>query len=241
MLHTTGTSKRIAYASVFAVVYSITRLFPVSAYVGISSTLTFGETFSPLAGMLFGPYVGALSVTLGTFLDFLLGRPVIFDGLDFVPGAVAAATAGLSFTGRIRESLALPVLFMALFTLDPLSRSLIPVGPTEAPFLWMHLLSAVAMGVVWVLVARAGEGRTSWLFIASTVFLSTMSAHVAGSVLYENVLGRINAVIPPSAFPSRWETIFFLYPVERAFFTIAGTLIAIPVLRALSRRTANLE
>ena len=109
MLPATGTSKRIAYASVFATVYSITRLFPISAYVGISSTLTFGETFSPLAGMLFGPYVGALSVTLGTFLDFLLGRPVIFDGLAFVPGAVvAAATAGLAFTGRTRESLALP-------------------------------------------------------------------------------------------------------------------------------------
>ncbi|TLY03934.1 MAG: hypothetical protein E6K95_03385, partial [Thaumarchaeota archaeon] len=106
MLRTAGTSKRIAYASVFAVVYSITRLIPISAYVGISSTFTLGETFSPLAGMLFGPYVGALSVTLGTFIDFLLGRPVIFDGLDFVPGAVAAATAGLSFTGRIRESLA---------------------------------------------------------------------------------------------------------------------------------------
>src|SRR5438093_720874 len=122
MLRTAGTSKRIAYASVFAVVYSITRLFPVSAYVGISSTFTLGETFSPLAGMLFGPYVGALSVTLGTFLDFLLGRPVIFDGLDFVPGAVAAATAGLSFTGRIKESLALPLLLIAIPVLRALSR-----------------------------------------------------------------------------------------------------------------------
>src|SRR5712691_4447268 len=148
MLRTAGTSKRIAYASVFAVVYSITRLFPVSAYVGISSTLTFGETFSPLAGMLFGPYVGALSVTLGTFLDFLLGRPLIFDGLDFLPGAVAAANAGLSFAGRIKEALALPILFLALFALDPLSRGLILVGPVEVAFLWMRLLSVVAIGVL---------------------------------------------------------------------------------------------
>src|SRR5207245_7285209 len=95
MLRTAGTSKRIAYASVFAVVYSITRLFPVSAYVGISITLTFGETFSPLVGMLSGPYVEALSVTLGTTLDFLLARPVIFDGLVFVHGGFATATDGL--------------------------------------------------------------------------------------------------------------------------------------------------
>jgi len=52
--------------------------------------------------------------------------------------------------------------------------------------------------------------------------------------MFENVLGRINGVIRPSDFPSLWQRIFFLYPVERAFFAIAGTLIAIPVLRALS-------
>src|SRR5207245_6248176 len=168
-------------------------------------------------------------------------RPTNLDGRSVVPAPDAAATAGLYYTGMIKESLALPLLFMALFTVDPLSSSLISVGSAEVPFLWMHLLSVVGMGVVWALVARRGKDQFRWLFIASTVFLSTMSAHVAGSVLFENVLGRINAVIPPSRFPSLWQTIFFLYPVERAFFTIAGTLIAIPVLRTLSRRTANLE
>src|SRR2546428_4331476 len=98
MLRTAGTSKRIAYASVFAVVYSITRLFPVSAYVGISSTFTLGATFSPLPAMLLGPYFGALSVTLGTSLVFLLGSPVIFDGSDSLPEAVAPPTAGLAST-----------------------------------------------------------------------------------------------------------------------------------------------
>src|SRR5207245_9990477 len=135
-------------------VCSRARLIPISAYVGLSSSFTLGEAFSPLAGMLVGPYVGALSVTLATFIDFLLGRPVIFDGLDCVPGAVAAATAGLSFTGRIRESLALPILFMVIFTVDPLSKSLIAVGSAEVPFLWMHLLSVVGLGVVWDVVDR---------------------------------------------------------------------------------------
>ncbi len=235
MLRATGTAKKVAYSSVFAVLYSITRLFQVSAYVGINSTLTFGEAFSPLAGMLFGPYIGALSVTLGTFLDFLLGRPVVFDGLDFVPGAIAAAVAGLCYSGRIKGGLALPVFFMVVFTLDPLSSSLIPVGSVEVPFLWMHIVSLVTMGSVWLLVERGQSRWVNSMFVASIVFLSTMSAHVAGAVLYENVLGRINAVFPASKFASLWTAIFYLYPIERLFFTVAGALIAVPVLTRLSR------
>src|SRR2546425_11982372 len=188
MLGTTGRSKKIAYSSVFAVAYSIARLFPISPYVGLNSTLTFGEIFSPLAGMLFGPYVGAVSVTLGTFLAFLRGRPPVFDGLDFLPGAMAALVAGFCFTGRRNSSLILPLVVMALFTLDPLSTRLISVGPISVPFLWMHLLSVLTMGATWVLVARKKTEVSSVLFVAATFFLATMSAHVAGGVMFENVL-----------------------------------------------------
>ncbi len=237
MLRSPGTSRKIAYASVFAVVYAITRLFPVSAYVGISSTLTLGEAFSPLSGILFGPYVGPLSIALGTYIDFLLGRPIVFDGLDFLPGVVAAMVAGFCFTRRRKESLVVPLLFMTLFTIDPLSTSFIRVDSVEIPFLWMHVLSVLTMVVVWGLLAKRNLGQSNWLFIAATVFISTMSAHVAGSVLYENVLGRINMVLPASSFPVRWEAIFYLYPVERVFFTVVGTIVAIPVLKALRDRT----
>ena len=58
MLHARGRAYFVASASVFAVVYAILGLFPVSAYVGVSSFLTFREVVSPLAGMLFGPWTG---------------------------------------------------------------------------------------------------------------------------------------------------------------------------------------
>jgi len=239
MLPAPRISRRIAYVSVFSVVYSLTRQFPVSAYVGLNSTLTLGEAFSPLAGMLFGPYVGASSVTLGTFLAFALGRPIVFDGLDFVPGAVAAAVAGFCFTGRKKESLATPLAFMAIYSIDPLSENLVSAGPFVIPFLWMHLLAVLSMAVVWLSATRLKLEHSSWLFIAATVFLSTMSAHVAGSVLYENVLVRINMVLSPPRIQSLWTTIFYLYPVERVLFTSVGTIIALPVIRTISRRAGG--
>ena len=73
--------------------------------------------------------------------------------------------------------------------------------------------------------------------IASIVFISTMNAHVAGGIMTENVLFRINGV---NFFGDRgqvgyWTLIFCVYPIERIFFTIVGTLLAIPVLRVIPR------
>ena len=79
MLRVRRRSYMVASAAVFAVVYAILGLFPVAAYIGVSSFLTFREILSPLAGMLFGPMTGGLSKQLRSFDDFEYGRPVVFD------------------------------------------------------------------------------------------------------------------------------------------------------------------
>lgn len=239
MLENRSASRRIASVSIFAVIYAITRLLPIAPYVGISSTLTFGEAISPLAGMLFGPFVGASAVTLGTFLDFGLGRPVIFDGLDFLPGLASAVIAGLCFTGRKKIALAFPPVLFLVFTLDPLSAVLINAGPVVIPFLWMHILSVLAMAAVLLAASRGKLPSSGWVYVAATVFLATMTAHVMGAILYENILVRVNEVFPPSTLWVRWNLIFYSYPPERIFFTVVGTIIAVPVLRSLSRRPSG--
>jgi hypothetical protein len=185
--------------------------------------------------MLFGPSVGAAAVTLGTFLDFGLGRPVIFDGLDFLPGLASSVTAGLCFTRRRKISLAFPVILILIFTLDPLSTVLINVGPVVIPFLWLHILSILSMAAVFLGASRERLSSSSWVYVAATVFLATMTAHVMGGIVYENILVRVNGVLTPSKLSVSWNVIFYSYPLERVFFTIVGTIIAIPVLRSLAR------
>jgi hypothetical protein len=226
----------VAAASVFAAVYTVLGLIPVSAYVGIGSFLTFREILSPLAGMLFGPMIGGYSMVLGGFVDFALGKPVSFDFLDFVPDLAAAVTAGFCFTGRRGAAVALPVLLMAIYTLDPLSNSLISVGGFEVPFLWMHLLSVLVLASALLIEGRGRLGLLSPYFIASTVFAATMCGHVAGSVLYENILVRVNHSLSAEAVRSAWTLIFYLYPAERTLFTVLGTVVSIPVLRSLAAR-----
>src|SRR5690348_2090642 len=101
------------------------------------------NVFSPLAGMVLGPFPGGLSVLVGTFVSFALGKTVAFDGFDFIPGVVAAVTAGFAIKGRVAPTVVLSVLLYAVYFLDPLSLPFVWVGSFLVPFLWMHMLSAV--------------------------------------------------------------------------------------------------
>ena len=220
----------------FAALYAILGLIPVAPYIGVGSFLTFREVVSPLAGMIFGPLTGGFSMIVGNFVDFAIGKPVVFDFLDFVPDLASALVAGLVFTGRRKAALALPLALMLWYSLDPLSVGTVMVGGTPIPFLWMHLLSVAALGVALAYEARGRLSRLHPAFVAATVLASTMTGHVAGSVLYENVLGRINGVLTPQALAGNFDAIFYAYPAERTVFLLLGTAVAVPVLRALSRR-----
>ncbi len=238
MLRVARRSYLAASAAVFAAVYALLGLFPVSPYVGISSFLTFREVVSPLAGMVFGPLTGGLSMVVGNFVDFALGKPVVFDFLDFIPDMVTAVVAGLAFTGRRKAAIALPLFLLLWYSADPLSLNAVEVAGVQVPFLWMHILSVAALGIALLYEGAGRMGRLHPAFVASTVFASTMAGHVAGSVLYENILVRVNGVLTPQALMENWNLIFFYYPPERILFTVVGTLVALPVLRAISGRRA---
>ena len=234
MLRVTRRSHLVAGAAVFAVIYAILGLFPVSAYVGVSSFLTFREVVSPLAGMIFGPLTGGLSMVLGNFVDFAFGKPVAFDFLDFVPDLASALLAGLVFTGRRKLALAFPLLLLLWYSLDPLSLDTVPVAGVPVPFYWMHIASVAVLGAALLLEGRGRLARLNPVFVASTVFASTMTGHIAGSIMFENVLGRINGL--SQVVTASWGLVFYAYPAERLLFTVVGTAVAVPVLRALSRR-----
>jgi hypothetical protein len=230
-------TRRVGAAAIFAAVYAVLNLIPVSPLIGPSGRFLFlGNIFSPLAGMILGPLTGGFAMLVGTFLSVALGKPLSFDGLDFIPAVVSAVTAGFAMSGRVRWSVTLSFGLFAIFSADPLSPKFIEVGSVPVPYLWMHLLS-VAVILVVVTIGTRRASFPKGIFIAATVFLSTMNAHVAGGIMYENVLVRINGTVSPSAIAGFWNVIFFVYPLERAFFTVAGSILAIAVMRALPKQT----
>ncbi|HME18706.1 MAG TPA: hypothetical protein VKF15_03105 [Nitrososphaerales archaeon] len=226
----------VASASVFAVLYAVLGLFPVSAIIGAGGFLTFREVVSPLAGMLFGPLVGGASMVLGNFVDFAMGKPVVFDFLDFIPDMVSAVVAGLAFTGQRKAAVGIPVLLLAWFSLDPYSAVVVSVGGVAVPYLWMHVVSLGVLSVALLYEGRGKLGRLAPAFVGAVTFASTMSGHVAGGIMYENVFFRLDGVIPAEGLQGFWTLAFYAYPFERILFTVLGTMVAYPVLRAIARR-----
>jgi hypothetical protein len=63
-----------------------------------------------------------------------------------------------------------------------------------------------------------------------------MSGHVAGNIMYENVIFRLDGVIPKDGYQAFWALAFYAYPLERVLYVVLGAMVAYPVLRAVSRR-----
>lgn len=231
-------STLVAGAAIFAALFAVLGLVPISRLVGLASFITMREAISPLIGMLLGPLGGA-SVIIGVFLDFGLGRPVVFLGLDFMIDLAAAVTAGLAFTGRRKLAVLLPAALIVIFVASPSSAGLVDVGGVQIPFVWMHVSSVVVLAAALHLEAEGRVTRLSSAFVGAVVFASTMAGHITGGILTEYVYLDQGILFGAGSTGAYWSTVFFLYPAERAFLTVVGTAVSLPVLRALSRRVHN--
>ena len=235
-------TRQIAIVATFAVVYFIFRMIPTFAMVGVSGgTFSLADVIAPLYGIILGPW-GALSVTLGTVLAFAFGRPLIFLGLDFLPGAVDALLVGLLIQGkRLLAVMIYAALFIA-FLLNPYTAILIPI---VVPFLnlkmfafypWLHL------AVLIVLISPLSKKAPEWVNEASLkkitlgvlifAFIGTIAQHLVGGILYELVLGML-AGQAPETFRLLWNIVFWLYPFERGFIIGLSTVIGVPLVKAL--------
>lgn len=100
----------------------------------------------------------------------------------------------------------------------------------------MHAASVVILAAALYLESSRRIQRLSWAFVGSVVFASTMAGHIMGGILTEYVYLSQGILFGAGSVGAYWSTVFFLYPAERVFLTLAGTAVALPVLRALSRR-----
>jgi len=225
-----------ASAGVFAGLYAVLGLVPISALIGISGFITFREAVSPLSGMLLGPAAGGLSIILGVILDFGLGRPVVFFGFDFCVDLAAAVTAGLCFTGRRLMAVLFPAGVIILLELGPSAPTFVSVGTTLVPFVWMHVLS-VGLLAGALAAEKAGKvSRLSPIFVVAVTFAATMCGHAAGGILTEVFYLNSGVLFGFASAGAYWSYIFYLYPVERVFLTMVGSALAVPVLRAVDAR-----
>ncbi|MDG6988893.1 MAG: hypothetical protein JRN21_06155 [Nitrososphaerota archaeon] len=234
MLSVKRRSALVASASVFAALYAVLGAIPVSRLIlGSGNFLTASNFTTPLAGMVFGPFVGGFAVLVGDILDVYAGIIVFPTGISIIVADLATvAVAGLAYTGRRKAALALPVAVIALYWADPISRLFVD----GVPFTWLHMASLVPLAGVLLLEGRGRISRLNPAFVVGVTFGALLCGQLAGTLVGQELSVRIFRTLSEQDWRNIVPLFFSLYPVERTFFTAVGSLVSIPVLRALWRR-----
>lgn len=235
MLRLTRKTSLVASASVFAALYAVLGTFPVSSLVlGSGNFLTASNFITPMAGMIFGPYVGAFAALVGDLLDVYAG--VIAPngtGLSIMAADLATvALAGLAYTQKRKAAVALPVVVLVLYWADPIS--VLFVGPV--PFTWLHMLSLAPLAGSLLLERSGRISKLNPVYVVSVTFAALLCGQLTGTLVSQELSVRVFGTLSLQAWRGIVPLFFPLYPLERTFFTAIGSLVSVPVLRALWRR-----
>lgn len=228
--------RRVAQIGAFSSIYAISRVVPLFPILGGGVAFPLSDILVPLYGILFVPQTAALSILLGTFISFALGRPVIFLGLDFLPGLLAAFSLSYLIRGRKSYFLGFMIGSIVLFNMNRFVTPLIdtPIGPV--PFQYIHIIVLILI----LLVPLRKVERAYVIYVPFLAFSGTILQHAVGSTMFVYIFGDLLHKIPAEAWPAIWTGSFYLYPIERGFMALASSLLAIPLLY-LIRRSPELK
>lgn len=232
---TSNRTKITASLIVFSALYAALRPVPLGPMIGLSTTFSVSDFLAPLYGIILGPYVGGLSVIIGTFLGMTIKAPV-FMGLDFLPAFVNTVAIGFLMKRKWAPVVVLNIVLLSAFILNPLTTLFI--GPV--PFFWLHIVAFL------VLISPLGRKAGQWVEtlkpkfltagLAILAFVGTMMQHLTGNILTEVVLGQIVGSIPSVTFSTViWPGAFVLYPWERLTLVILSVVVGVPLVRTLKK------
>jgi len=257
-------TKQIAIMAVFSAVYAAMRMIPTFPVIGLEGGyFSIADILAPIYGVILGPYIGSMSVIIGTFIGMSTKAP-IFLGLDFLPALINTVALGFLVRKKWLPVVILNATLLAVFIFNPLTLNFIDlqIGSTALmiPFTWVHIIAFIILlsplglkAGKWVRnaktsnttvenVAETDANKGYREMFSKTVigfvtlsFIGTMMQHLMGNILYENIYVHITKYMTPEALTVRWISIAFLYPVERLVLIIFAAIIGSPLLYVLKK------
>ena len=150
-LRYTTDTRKLTLTATLAAVYVIFRAIPVSRLIGISGSITAAGMIAPVIGILLEPAYGITAVFTGTMVASLFPwNPLIFGGLDFIPGALNVTLVSLAVRGRRIEATIMFLITMSLFIINPYTKFFVgsQLLSPPIPYLWMHITALIVLVVL---------------------------------------------------------------------------------------------
>jgi hypothetical protein len=188
---------------------------------------------APLIGIILGPWLGAVAVTLGGIVGASVAQVGPFGPLSFLPWTAAALGSGLLYNRKWQTLTVLYSILLLAFTFYPM------VGPAWLhPYLvWLQLVGlAVLASPLQLRAVKSMRKQTSIqeivLGVSVISFIATLFGHVVGSMMFEmmywpTLIGELYS------WTLLWQFLTFMYPIERTIITVMATLMGVPLIKAL--------
>jgi hypothetical protein len=230
------TAKDIALIICFTTLYAVLASIPIFQILGMPSKyITAAAITTPIMGFLLGPYIGALSATLGGTITFFAGN---FYPPSFVSGIVTAYIAGLQCTGKRIMSVLMYFLFLVFFCFYP------SIGPfwLFPQLIWFQTIGLLILisplGSVAINNVKTSSNRKLVLSFFIISLTSTLAGQISGSLT--NVLCAQAGILPlpQEGWQALWVGLTIIYPIERIVIALSAASIGASLFKVL--RSANL-
>jgi len=227
--------KHLASIFSFAALYTVLSFVSLFPIIGAAGTfITLASIMAPLIGIILGPHVGAVAVSLGGFLGWSITRTGAFNFISFVPGATTAFASGLLYNGRRRHAFLVYSTLLLLLAFYP------TIGPMwlYPYYVWFQLVGLAILASLLthkriVVTNKDNNMARLTLGIGLISLLSTLMGQMTGNLMFE--LMYYPWVYPQIEYwlVGQWQLLTLLYPVERLIVTVLATTVGTPLIKAI--------
>jgi hypothetical protein len=215
-------TKTIAFIAIFAALYAVLGYIPLFYIFGAyGQFITAALVVAPIIGIILGPVGGALATAIGGLVGMAISGNAPMGIFTFLPGTFDALCVGLAFRGKWYAAAGIFAIFIISFSALP------SIGDARY-FVWLH---AVAL---FLLLSPATTLATKYiktfdpqklvLGVGILAFIGVLVDHILGSLIYQSLTPFEPAV---------WESVAFIYPVERLLVTIVSAIVGAAVIRGI--------
>lgn len=230
------TTTDIALIVCFTALYAILGTIPIFQILGMpSKSISAAAITAPIIGFLLGPYIGALSATLGGTITFFAGN---FYPPSFVSGIATACIAGLQSRSKRVLGVILYFLFFVFFCFYP---SIGPfwLFPLSTWFQIIGLLILVSpLGSMAINNVKTNNNQKLVLSFFIISLTSTLTGQISGSLtnLVSSQVGILP--LPQGGWQALYVSLTVVYPIERIVIALGAAFVGAPLFKVL--RSSNL-
>ncbi|MGQ9506268.1 MAG: hypothetical protein ACUVTB_00220 [Candidatus Bathycorpusculaceae bacterium] len=235
IIHKNLSAKNAALIVCFTALYTVFGFMPISPIIGLpGKAITAAAITAPIIGIILGPYIGALSTIFGGTIAFFAGS---FSLPSLVSGIATTFCSGMLYLRKLSFCAFTYFSLLFLFGFYPF------VGPfwLYPPLMWFQIIGFLILISPFQskAIKNLNSQSVSKLFQAFfiTSLTSTLAGQIAGSIIFE-VLAWPIFMADVNDWRVTWQFLTFIYPIERIFIALMGTLIGTPLHKIL--KSANL-